>query len=95
MPGMVEEMFGHVHICGDKFAAYDGHIILEMDTDQAVPDIADPATKGCLTHQVREVFPDLEIYKESDSPYWRVSFGHRGYSEDTEAECILAALEAM
>lgn len=61
-----------------------------------VPDLSDPATLGCLLALVREVhFTACVVPPTSDDRPWRVSaLNLRGVQGATEAEALVAALEA-
>ena len=66
------------------------------------PDLADPATLGCLLHLVREAWdePHAWAYYDhgdacNDGGYWEVTTGGRlRYKGATEAEALVMALEA-
>ena len=85
MPGMrLDSPDGWQRLCEDTLNKWEGW-----------PDLTDPATLGCLLHQVREVCGDSTIYVEFDQE-WSVfgtsppDFYGRGA---TEAEALIAALE--
>jgi hypothetical protein len=73
-----------------------------------VPDFADPATRGCLLEQARELWsdPGLAVVGEFDPPFapsWRVmGQSHHGdrfqqlamIGHDSELAAILAAIQA-
>jgi len=75
----------------------------------ALPDLADPATLGCLLHLVREAWKDEGLtavvanYDHENGYQWRVVGGHHHGSTfmamgqkrySTEAEALVTALEA-
>jgi hypothetical protein len=76
--------------------------------DGPLPDLTDPATLGCLLHLVREAWSDpmatLFAWTSQDNPdaSWSMSLNPPGrtpdesheYWGDTEAEVLVAALEA-
>ena len=66
-----------------------------------LPDLTDPATLGCLLALVREAWGDPHASVWYDSEYWqsgnRWAWHAKGQSRvdyDTEAEALVAALEA-
>jgi len=77
--------YGHV-MCGP---CADGHPRHNLD---ALPDLTDPATLGCLLALVREAWGDRYLCASlSPRKLWMVD----GWSlHDTEAEALVAALEA-
>lgn len=68
---------------------------------EAVPDFDDAATKGCLVQLVREAWDDPMLHAEPEPDgswmaWFRVTprVGHRAGGGTTEAEALVAALEA-
>ena len=63
-----------------------------------LPDLTDPATLGCLLHLVREAWEDehTHVYWSETLQEWILGFSHRAAMRhyDTEAEALVAALEA-
>ncbi len=64
----------------------------------ALPDLTDPATLGCLLALVREAWgdPTLHVWYSRQLGLWVVSASGQeiGVQETTEAEALVAALEA-
>lgn len=63
--------------------------------DGEVPDLSDPATLGCLLALVREAWgePDLVVERYAGRR-WGIDDGGDWVIADTEAEALVAALEA-
>lgn len=64
-----------------------------------LPDLTDPATLGCLLALVREAWgrPQVTTQKmlsATGSEFWAVGVSWRRFAGDTEAEALVAALEA-
>jgi len=69
----------------------------EWDTDMtALPDLTDPATLGCLLALVREAFGSTTVFAlwSADRQSWIVKYGRALVEAKTEAEALVAALEA-
>jgi hypothetical protein len=65
----------------------------------SVPDLTDPATLGCLLALVREAWGDplavvSPVWEKGWMIGWRVCFARSGFFAGTEAEALVAALEA-
>ena len=72
--------------------------ILHLWRDETIPRLRDPATLGCLLALVREAWgdPTMSAHFSDAAGWWEVQ-GHRwapGKPADTEAEALVAALEA-
>ncbi len=74
---------------------YDG------DAAGLLPDLADPATLGCLLALVREAWGDLHMVARCDDRHGKVSWWIYRWGDlprsrecSTEAEALVAALEA-
>jgi hypothetical protein len=59
-----------------------------------LPDLTDPATLGCLLALVREAWGDPYAACYGCAGRWWVSVNGRTYDGGTEAEALVAALEA-
>lgn len=78
-----------------------GHRVTEhtlvIDPD-ALPDLEDPATRGCLLALLREAlgYPEAHAYYASMSEWWVVRLGSSGRTvcAPTEVEALVAAWEA-
>lgn len=87
---------------GRIIAYCQSYINAEWSDHFHVPDITDPATKGCLINQLRETRPGSNISQaimQIDDPSkdirWHVFIPTRlNQSYDTEEKAIIAALEA-
>lgn len=70
----------------------------EVMSGRWLPDLADPATLGCMLTLVREAWgePTMSAHFYDAEAWWEV-LGYRrapGKPADTEAEALVAALEA-
>lgn len=80
-----------------RIADHGPHSIAPLN---AVPDLTDPATLGCLLALVREVWEDpyahvaVEPATEHDAPHWFVRAGGFDSYCNSEAECLVYALES-
>jgi hypothetical protein len=89
----------------EEDSPYDSHPDAWAD---AIPDLSDPATLGCLLALVREAWgnPKLCVWTDGDVSMWEVKAGlafkkagpiedrHFVSFADTEPEALVAALEA-
>ena len=99
-PGMLD-LFGRrvMHVWPDDLGIHWSHIpesCVVRDAD-ALPDLSDPATLGCLLALVREVRQEptgfvVPTHAGGWSYYTRL-IAADWYAGDTEAEALLAALE--
>jgi len=66
-----------------------------MDQAEWAPDFRDPATLGCLLALVREAWSGV-VWTEPcvETPGWAVEVPGRRFEAPTEAEALVAALEA-
>lgn len=64
--------------------------------EESFPDLDDPATRGCLLALVRDLRHDPALYIHPYGHGWRWRSNYRDCSAiyDTEAEALVAALEA-
>lgn len=64
----------------------------------AFPDLSDPATLGCLLHLVREAWGTMlqapMRWPEDGGVYWAIELRGEDVCTSTEAEALVAALEA-
>lgn len=70
-----------------------------LQTQGEYPDLSDPATLGCLLALVREAWgdPSVGIFRSALGQEWCVLIqkgGLQGFHAPTEAEALVAALEA-
>lgn len=76
-----------------------GHRVTEhtvfIDPDH-LPDLTDPATLGCLLALVREAFGSMTVFAlwSADRQTWIMRHGRTLVRAETEAETLVAALEA-
>lgn len=72
---------------------------LKAAKSQLIPDLTDPATLGCLLSLLREAWRDPKgsvyyLAPVESEPGWFAEFGARAELYATEAEALVAALEA-
>ncbi len=102
----------HGRVCGEKYLVISDHDEAGSwvdctdtlnDWQQAIPDLSDPATLGCVTQLVREAWGDRDPYVVNDSGHprgpWFVMTNHSDAapciaSGATEGEALIKALEA-
>ena len=99
MPGMraVSPSSKHWRVWSDTRSVYEPEGCMDStpaEWSKDVPDLTDPATLGCLLALVRDAYgKPLSFcrYVEGNPPFWHINTGHTGA---TEAEALVAALEA-
>ena len=105
MPGMRQfagRNFAPYRIVSDIYAPPEGEAIMDSyDGDSLLPDLTDPATLGCLLSLVREAWksPVAQLSPSLPDGYqWTCYINDeeedRLFREKTEAEALIAALEA-
>jgi len=96
MPGMLALHFPGM---ARRVARIDGHVAALLYCGDAVPDLTDAATLGCLLALVREAWgePTLHVWYSSQLGLWVVSADGQeiGVQGVTEAEALVAALEEV
>jgi hypothetical protein len=86
--------------CRKHWRWIEGMAIVEshMPLDKRLPDLTHPATLGCLLAIVRQAYgePRMALVPMSDGKWAAQSPLHIGpqFTRDTEAEALVAALEA-
>lgn len=77
-------------------AANEGGAWMRVHADRALPDLDDAATRGCLLALVRDLRHDPALYVHPYGHGWRWRSNYRDCSAiyDSEAEALVAALEA-
>ena len=84
---------------GGNEAPYMKSVIWKFDAigEEALPDLADAGTLGCLLSLVRELTSDSNAYIErrAEGKYtgWMLWAHGRGFHADSEAEALVLALE--
>lgn len=100
MPGMRTRVGWRVYahrIDGEPIAMMDGDLSVApspLRLGPSLPDLTDPATLGCLLALVREVWGEPRTVVEAAKYGWGIVVGGRWIFADTEAEALVAALEA-
>jgi len=79
----------------DEVVLDDGFVGM-VNVGHALPDLDDAATLGCLLALVREAWGDRPVSLVHDwlSGCWKASIGTAHHEGATEAEALVAALEA-
>ncbi len=101
VPGMQDDE-GSMYVgCGNWAEIQDfAGFVFTGGSENPIPDWGHPATLGCLLALVREAWGDDDIYFGSSLSFkrkrwsWVMGGGDRIGQGDTEAEALLAALEA-
>lgn len=105
MPGMLGSRFGQVASEYSEIRITRDNAGVSTGAGGWLPDLRDPATRGCVLHLLREKYSRLVVVRWECSPdYWSVfthhmpSSGkrveHRIAEGGTEAEALVAAMEA-
>jgi hypothetical protein len=101
MPGMLSEKGLRVHRRDDDgyvVGYYANHEYIAECVPGTLPDLADPATLGCLLALVREAHRDATIFAECHpvGDRWQCHSADGGIfgAADTEAAALVAALQA-
>lgn len=94
MPGMlaIERDDPQWHISDDGKVR-----VVAMAPAWSLPDLTDPATVGCLLALVREAFGSTTVFAlwSADRQTWIMRHGRALVEAKTEAETLVAALEAV
>lgn len=99
LPGMLTNGGGRLlRVCSfdAKFvvAHYPHSTLSPFPSTGLTPDFRDPATLGCLLVLVRELSGDCRAHLAPNGASWRLCVGCWWFVEPTEAEALVAALEA-
>ena len=110
MPGMLASDPGgnrHRIVCHDAGKKYaqtvlqdydDAHVDSSVPVDGVIPFLSDPATLGCLLHLAREAWGTMlqapVCWPEDGGVYWAIELRGEDVCTNTEAEALVAALEA-
>jgi hypothetical protein len=97
MEGMQVEplRFRVVWLTDDMIGESDQTSYFWKNVPDIYPDLSDPATLGCLLALVREAWANDTMHARPEGNHWRVWSEEPGaFIFDTEAEALVAALEA-
>jgi len=99
MPGMLVEQTGGRVLTVDKDGTgrYEDVVRVPKSVTYRfrTPELTDPATKGCLIHQIRKVTGQENWIPMRKNNGWWVIPDYPNDDHDTEEEAILVALEAL
>jgi hypothetical protein len=75
---------------------WDEALLWRWSNEFDVPDLSDPATLGCVLAMVRAALGSAEVFalRSSDRGSWIVKYGRTLVEARTEAEALVATLEA-
>lgn len=84
----------HDMVAAEEGATEDDNYAVWISLGDGIPDLSDPATLGCLLALVREKWGSVYAKPEEDRWTVRGPTGHIVGQGPTEAEALVAALEA-